>query len=129
MSEAKFSELLSKTIVSTDGVWLGSDSVKLQTMDGFEYELYHDDDCCEWVEVVDVCGDEEDLLNSEILLAEEVSSDVAPLGVKALHPNDSETWTFYKLTTIKGSITIRWCGSSNGYYSEHVSIKRKQVRT
>lgn len=68
----------------------------------------------------------EDLIGSPILLAEEATnSDADPEGVTPPEYRDeSFTWTFYKLATIKGSVTIRWYGSSNGCYSEGVDFEK-----
>ena len=75
---------------------------------------------------MDIVGDLEALVGEPLLIAEEVVNDqnVNPDGIKQFDYQDSFTWTFYKLSTIKGSVTIRWYGESNGYYSESVSFAK-----
>ena len=88
------------------------------------YIFYHSQDCCESVYIESISGDLNDLIGVPLLLAEEVSSDdEGPLN----EYEDSYTWTFYKFATIKGYVDVRWYGSSNGYYSESVSLRKESV--
>lgn len=92
-------------------------SIKIVCSDGYIYDIYHDQNCCEDVHLEDICGDLEDLIGIPILLAKESTSDKDPLP-------DAEyfMWTFYTLRTIKGTVTLRWWGNSNGYYSVDVEV-------
>lgn len=109
-------ELLGKTISRIDGAEKDSEMLTLTGDDGVKYVFYHEQDCCECVAIEDICGDISDLIGSPLLYAEEASR---------REPDEcgSNTWTFYKFSTINGSVTVRWCGSSNGYYSESVDFK------
>lgn len=113
----RFENLLGKTLSNVEN----HDNTEIVfTLDnGEKYRLYHSQDCCESVTVEDVAGSLEDLIGSPITMAEEATSRQNPEGVKPAY-QDSFTWTFYKLATVKGYVTIRWYGESNGYYSESV---------
>lgn len=109
----------------------GNDRLVFNTEDGESFEMTHSQDCCESVNLEDVCGDLSDLIGSEILLAEEVSNDKEmpedyqnKIASGEAYQPDSFTWTFYKLATIKGHVTLRWLGTSNGYYSERVEFEK-----
>ena len=104
-----------KTIVQSS-----SDELIFITDDGWAFKFFHSQSCCENVYIEDVCGDLEDLVNSPMLQADEESN--SGEGERPYEYCDSWTWTFYKFATIKGSVTLRWLGTSNGYYSESVDL-------
>lgn len=119
-NDVEFSELIGKVLVSVENA---DDEIKFVCDDGTVYRQYHEQDCCEGVGVDDVEGNLEDLLNTPILEAEESTNSEDKLGRDIY---ESFTWTFYKLATIKGYVTIKWLGESNGYYSESVNFVKNE---
>lgn len=114
-------ELEGKTLVRVEQLSDPDDYIEFETEDGEVYVMYHSQDCCESVDIEDISGDLGDLIGYPIISAYESSNS---------GENDwgSETWTFYSVATVKGSVTIRWYGSSNGYYSESVDfVKKKNI--
>lgn len=89
------------------------------------YIFRHHQDCCESVSLEDVSGDLTDLENTPLLIAEDVDG-VTPADFKDDY-YESYTWTFYKFATVKGYVDVRWFGTSNGYYSESVSLDYERV--
>jgi len=114
-------EVLKGRIISA--IHNNGDEMIFEMEDGAEYRMYHEQDCCESVSIEDIVGDLDDLIGSPILEAEEVTN--ASDEGKGDYIPESFTWTFYKLGTIKGSVTIRWYGESNGYYSESVTFCKR----
>lgn len=110
---ADVKDLLGKTLAKIEQY--GEDELFFETTDGDQYIMYHDQDCCENVYIEDIIGDLDDLIGNPLLMAESVSED-------GDHDWGSSTWTFYKFATIKGDVTLRWLGESNGFYSESVDL-------
>lgn len=95
---------------------------------GDKFRFYHAQDCCERVWIDDICGELEDLCGSPLLEAESVGNpDPEKFSEEIGEYEDSITWTFYKFSTAKGSVTVRWCGTSNGYYSEEVDFEHTKA--
>lgn len=114
-------EMIGKVFTSVTGE-IGSGEIVFEN-DKERYTFFHFQDCCESVEVQDIIGDLQDLVNMPILVAEEsVGGEVD--GFKG---SESYTWTFYKFATFKGWVDIRFLGESNGYYSESVSLCYERV--
>ena len=111
-------EFLNKFIIKIE-VSDDKSQILFYLSNGAEYKMYHEQDCCEYVHIEDIEGNLDDLIGYRLNQAEENSKK----GASGEY-DDSSTWTFYKFATIKGYVTIRWFGSSNGYYSESVNIKK-----
>lgn len=112
------SELKNKIVKNIDLNTSYSDELIFECESGERYKMFHQQDCCESVDLNEVIGDLTDLIGSPILEAEMVTNQSDSSAY------ESFTWTFYKLSTIKGSVTLRWYGTSNGYYSEEVDFVR-----
>ena len=123
--EREVSILLGQTIVEIVPVMpeAEDDELLFTLADGRRFAFAHNQACCESVGIEDVIGDLTDLIGSPLTMAEEVTHEGEnPEGVPAKDYQYSWTWTFYKFATVKGYVTLRWYGESNGYYSEDVSL-------
>jgi hypothetical protein len=118
---SEFKELIGKTLAEITGK-VGDERMEFKTSNGEAYAMYHDQDCCETVSVEDICGDLGDLIGVPIIEAEASSSETRPEGFEG-SPDEQPEWTFYKLGTSKGRVTIRWYGASD-YYSTSVDFSQ-----
>lgn len=107
-----------KIVESVRGMDKYSDELIIEFTDGTVFYMKHFQDCCENVSIEDVDGDVSDLIGGEWLGVDERTKD------NNMGDDDWDgigMWTFYTISTSKGTVWIRWYGSSNGYYSVGVS--------
>lgn len=112
-------DMLGKTI--TNIVVHDDYEIIFECADGTAYQMYHAQNCCEDVYIEDICGDLTALIGKPLTMAEESTNND---GEPKNKYDESFTWTYYKLATINGYVTIRWYGTSNGYYCEEAQVDR-----
>lgn len=106
-----FSALKGKTFTKVEQV---EDEIHFVTEEG-NYILSHVPDCCESVNLVDIAGNLSDLVGLPVLNAEESFKEGG-------NCNESQTWSFYRITTFAGTVVIQFHGESNGYYNETATL-------
>ena len=116
MEWTTINELQGKTMTSVENI--EEEILRFTLNTGEVYEFYHEQDCCESVYIEDIEGDLADLVGFPIELAEEA------VNYDDDTCSESCTWTYYRFRTVKGSVTVRWLGESNGYYSESVDFRK-----
>lgn len=119
-----FAKMKNETLREIRGCVVGSEQVDFLCESGRVFRLYHSQNCCESVQVEDIAGDLDDLIGSPLVLCELVTNQDHLPG--ATQPSDSFTWSFYKMATVKGYVTLRWLGESNGYYGEEAYFEEIQ---
>jgi len=107
-----------KTLTRISGI--EEDDVRFHCSDGEIFRMHHQQSCCESVGIEQIDGEIADLIGVPLVTAEVV--------FQRLDDDDDGLtgWTFYKFATVKGYVTIRWSGSSNGYYSISVSFENEK---
>lgn len=108
---------------------VGDTEVIFELENGKRYAMWHHQDCCEHVRLIDVVGDIDDLIGVPLAVAEESSGETPPDLADSHSPSESYTWTFYRFGTRKGWVTFRWLGESNGYYGESVDFEEITLRS
>ena len=122
-SEARIEDMHGKVFTRVSG-GVGDGELVFETATE-RFVFFHQQDCCEHVDINDIVGDLQDLVGEPLLLAEEVQGET-PVDFNE-REYESVTWTFYKFATRRGYVDVRWLGESNGYYSEGVSLGRELV--
>ena len=116
--------MVGETIKSVSGN-RNDDEFVVRTTSGLVFTFYHDQDCCEDVYLEEIIGDIDDLIGYTVVMAEETCSNDEVVGVSC-YQGESFTWTYYRMATEKGLVVLRFFGSSNGYYSESVTVSVRQ---
>ncbi len=111
-------ELIGERLVGVNNI--DNEVIIFNTESGKEFQMYHDQDCCEHVYIDDIAGGNTGDLSGEVVLNAYESSHSDPRPTE----DDSGTWTFYWIATNEVTLVIRWYGSSNGYYGEGVDFVR-----
>ena len=120
------------TFIKIEGMQKDSAEIQFTTTDGQNFKMFHSQRCCELVLLNDMTGDVADLLNTPILIAEKRISGKRVKGCLATYVTQPQVdniylWSYYTFRTIKGTVTLRWYGESNGEYAVAVSIGKMRA--
>lgn len=111
-----FDFIVGKTIESVIGLESQSEKVVLTFTDDTYVIFHHQQSCCEsvYLEDYELTGKLEYGVINDAYSTSKCDDDEECDNIKL--------WTFYNINTSKGTLNLRWYGTSNGYYSVGVSV-------
>lgn len=110
--DVKCEELINQ--IPTKVVIENDNEIYFYLENGKIYRFYHIQECCEEVWVEDISGNLQDIVGEKIINFEKRTNKLK---------DTPTTYTYYDIDTFNYHIQIRWCGESNGYYSEEVDLE------
>lgn len=91
--------------------------IRVETESGRVFLIYHKQDCCESVRLVDINGNIKHLEGKVI-------EDFSHMSKRYSNEyGNSETTTIITFFVDDSTVTTRLIGESNGYYSEEISVE------
>jgi len=112
--DALVGEILTHIDVDAD-----NEEILLTTQSGRRFRVYHNQNCCENVNIVDTEGEWHTLLNKKLVEVKHTEYDD---GVPPYDGCESYTKTAILFRVDDATVISRWVGTSNGYYSETVDL-------
>lgn len=120
-----------ETVVKIDNLKEGGFDVKFICASGKVFRMFHEQECCEDVEIEEIHGNVEDLIDSPIITAyrslSEPPSCKKPENFRDFWNGGYCRWTFFIFRTMKGTVTVRWYGESNGYYAVDATFREGKI--
>ncbi len=89
------------------------ESVVFETEDGRTFQMYHEQDCCEYVYLKKIKGNVDSLIGRPVVKA----------SVDYMHRGGGTETTFVIQVEKRGKVQFIWLGVSNGYYGETATFK------
>jgi hypothetical protein len=114
-SRVKFDVLVGEVLDAVD-IDREKDQILLTTRSGRQFLIYHEQKCCETVEISGQDGSFDKLIGKPIVEARDNAVDTSEEAA------DSQTTTTLVFRVDDHTVISRWVGDSNGYYSESVDI-------
>jgi len=113
----EFSALVGEVLDAVD-IDREENQILLTTRSGRKFLVYHEQDCCEEVQIVGQDGSFDKLIGKPIVEARDIAVDTG----ESESDYDSQTTTTLVFRVDDQTVISRWVGDSNGYYSESVDI-------
>jgi len=108
---SNITDLIGQTIVKITN---DKFSIDFYTESGKHYIMGHDQNCCEYVELEDICGNLQGLIGSPVHDAFiKTNTDSGEYLDKG--SGENYQWTFYTIVTMFETVTLRWYGEADCY--------------